>query len=225
MAPCASLMIGCRSCAAERIGLVVHQLEAGLLQPLARRARLLDAELVADRRHRDLGADLAVLAQGRERIDQAVDQLGRQAEPEGQVRPALHHLGRAVRIRRHGEMRIAVFVEQRRGGEIHAGAPRRQDEVDLVLRGEALDRLDHLFGIGAVIIFDDLDLHLLAADVEPAGIVHGLHPHLVVRQRGDGGAGTERTGLRDRPADLDGVLRRARRSRASRSRAQPPTRF
>ena len=108
-------------------------------------------------------------------------------------------------------MRIAVFVEQRSSREIHAGAPRRQDEVDLVLRGKPLDRLDHLFGVGAVIIFDDLDLHLLAADVETAGIVHGLHPHLVVRQRGDGGAGTERTGLRDRPADLDRVLRGSRR--------------
>jgi hypothetical protein len=78
-------------------------------------------------------------------------------------------------------MRVAVFVEDRRGREVEGRAPGRQDEVDLVLGGEALDRLDHFFDIGAIIIFDDLDLHLLAADIETTGIVHVLHPHLVVR--------------------------------------------
>ena len=196
---------------AERIGLVIDELEAGLLESLARGGRLLDAELVADGGHRDLVADLAVLAQRVERGDETVDDLRRQAEPEGQVRPALHQLGRAVGVRRHGEMRVAVFVEDRRGGEVHPRAPRRQDEVDLVLRGETLDRLDQFLGVRAVVVLDHLDLHLLAADVEPAGVVHVLHPHLVVRQRGDGGARRSGARLRQRPADLDGVLRLRRR--------------
>ena len=55
----------------------------------------------------------------------------------------------------------------------------------------------------------DLDRHALAAEHDAAGVVHVLHPELIVRERGDGGAARVRAGLGDRPADLDLVLRLA----------------
>ena len=106
---------------------------------------MFDAELVGDRDHGDLVADLAFLLHLAEGLDDAVDQLRRQAEPERHVRPALGQSRRLVGVGGDGEMRIAELVEDRRGGEVHAGRPRRQDEIDLVLRRQTLDRLDHLF--------------------------------------------------------------------------------
>ena len=81
---------------------------------------------------------------------------------------------------------------------------------------EPLDRLDHVFRIAAVVVFDDFDLHLLAADIDAAGVVHVLHPDLIVRQRRHGGAGRERSGLGDRPADLQRFLRLRRRTQRRR---------
>ena len=64
-----------------------------------------------------------------------------------------------------------------------------------------------LLGVGAVVVFDHLDLHALAADRDAAGIVHVLHPELIVRQRGDAGAAGEGAGLGNGVADPDLVLR------------------
>ena len=150
---------------AERIGLVIDEIEAGLLQPFARRGRLLDAELIADRDHRDLVADLAVLLQAWRSVSTIPSTIS-DGRPSQKVRfgQRLVSSGALVGVGGDGELRIAELVEDRRGREIHAGAPGRQDEVDLVLRRETLDRLDHLFRIAAVVVFDDLDLQLLAAD-------------------------------------------------------------
>src|SRR5262245_48810050 len=143
---------------AKRIGLVVDQIEAGLFQPCARRRRQLDTELIANRNHRDLFVDLAVLLELGKGFDDTVDDLRRQTEPEGQVGPALRQLRRLVSVGCNGKLRIAELIEDRRGGEIHAGAPGRQDEINLVLRCQPLDCLDHFFRIAAVVIFDHFNL-------------------------------------------------------------------
>src|SRR5262245_52140395 len=76
----------------------------------------------------------------------------------------LDHLRRHVGGGGDGEMRIAVFGDDGSDREVGAGPPGRQDEIDLVLRREALDRLHCLLGARLVVIFDNLELHLLAAD-------------------------------------------------------------
>src|SRR5262249_24357458 len=108
---------------AERIGLVVKQIEAGLFQSCARRRRQFDTELIANRNHRNLFVDLAALLELGKGFDDTVDDLRRQAEPEGQVGPALRQLRRLVSVGRNSKLWIAELIEDRRGSEIHAGAP------------------------------------------------------------------------------------------------------
>ena len=104
-------------------------------------------------------------------------------------------------------MRIVVFRIDRRGRKVETSAIGRDDEIDLVDFGQALGCLDVLARVGLVIIFDDLDHHLLATDIQPAGRIDLLRPKLDIRPLGDSRAAGKRTGLRRDLADLDHVSR------------------
>ena len=204
---------------ADGIALVVGELEARIGEALAGGLREVDAEAVGDRDHGDVGADLALVAQLLQQSDQRVDILRAGAEQPEAVGPALDEIGRAIGDGAEGELRIAVLVEHRPDREIEAGAPRREQQVDLVLGHQPLDGTHGLLGVGAVVVFDDFDRHALAADHQPALGVHVLDPHLVVRDLGDGGAAGIGAGLGNGVADLDLVLRHGRR-RGERRRGQ-----
>src|SRR4029077_18801144 len=103
-------------------------------------------------------------------------------------------------------VRIAQAVQRRADGEIKSRAPRWKNEVDLVLIGEALDRLPGFFRTAAVVVLYDFDGQMLVAKLDAAGRVHVLYPELVVGQRRDAGAAGVRTCLGDRIADTDLVL-------------------
>ena len=203
------------------IGHVVDHLEAGVGERRPRRGDEVDAEAVGDRDHRHLLVDLALLGRLREQAGERVGVVVAAAEQPVALRPALHELRRLVGHRRDRELRIAEAVEERRRREVEAGAPRRQDEVDLVLVRQPLDGAHHLLGGGAVVVLDDLDRQLRAVGQrQPAGVVHLLHPELVVRQRGDACAAGVRPGLRDGVADLDRRAVLAERRQGRRGREQ-----
>ena len=63
-------------------------------------------------------------------------------------------------------MRIVVLGVDRRCGKVEAGAVRRDDEIDLVDFGKTLRRLNVFTRICLVVVFDDFDHHLLAADIQ-----------------------------------------------------------
>ena len=65
-----------------------------------------------------------------------------------------------------------ALVDDGRDGDGFAGALGADDGDDLVLADEALGDVDGLGGIALVVVADDLDLVLLAADVDAAlGVV------------------------------------------------------
>ncbi len=60
---------------ADRIALVIGELEFCLLKAFARGLRQIDAETVGDADHGDVVVDLAVLAHLRQQVDQRIDIL------------------------------------------------------------------------------------------------------------------------------------------------------
>lgn len=190
---------------ADRIGDVVDHFQPGLVEGRTRGADEVDAEAVGDRDHRHLLVDRA----GIRRLDQKGGQclgivMAAAEHPEAPL-PALDEIGSLVGDCGDGELRVAEAIEQRCHCKIEAGAPRRQDEIDLVLVGEALDGAYHFFRRGTVVVFDHLDRQALAArQFQAAGVVDLLDPEFVVRNGGDARAAGIGAGLRDRVADLHG---------------------
>ena len=170
---------------AERIALVVDELEAVLARHLARarptgrcrtRRRLLTIAMrspitpcLAQRlelRHQAFARTTRSSPRKKKALGQRFTSSGAQVGDEVNARCG-----------------IAVLVERRRHGEVEAGAPRRQHEVDLVLRDQPLDGTHGLLRARAVVVFDDLDRHALPAlEQDAAGGVDLLHPQLVVRR-------------------------------------------
>ena len=111
------------------------------------------------------------------------------------------------------EHRVAVLLRERHHREVRAGAPRRQDQVDLVAAHQLLVGAHDRLGVAAVVEAHELDLALHALDVQPAGGVHLLRPHDVVRLLRDLRARGPRTGARDRVADAYRLLGERRRDR------------
>ena len=192
----------------DRVALVEGELEAGLLQRRPCGGGQLDAEGVGDADHGDLVVDLAVGLELRQDFGECIGAHRRGAEHPEAVRPALGHLIGLVGGGGRGEMRIAVFVEGRADGEVHAGAPWREHDVDLVLVDQALGGAHQLFGARLIVIFDHLDRDQLVAELDAAGLLEVAQPELVVGDGGDAGARGIRPGLRYGIADLDLVLRR-----------------
>ena len=179
---------------ADRIALVVGELEFRVGERRPRRRRQIDAEAVGDADHRDRVADLLFIAQFVQQFDQRLRGIGAGAEHPETVGPALCEFRRAVGHGRRGEVRIAFAVERRANRQIEAGAPWRQDEIDLVLVDQPLQRAHGLFGVGAVVVLHDLDRDALVAELDATGGIHFLHPQFVVGDRGDGGAAGVRAG-------------------------------
>ena len=102
-------------------------------------------------------------------------------------------------------MRVVVFRIDRSSRKVETGAIGRDDEIDLVNFGKALSCLDMLARVGLVIIFDDLDHHLLAADIQPTGRVDLFRPKFDIRPLGDSRAAGKRTGLRRDLTDLNHI--------------------
>ena len=192
---------------ADRIALVVSELEFRVGERRPRRCRQVDAEAVGNADHRHGVADLLFIAQFVQQFDQRLGGIGAGAEHPETVGPALGKFRGAVGHGRRGEVRIAFAIERRTDRQVEAGAPWRQDEIDLVLVDQPLERAHGLFGVGAVIVLHDLDRDALVAELDAAGGVHFLHPQFVVGYRGDGGATGVRAGARNRVADLDRGLR------------------
>src|SRR4029079_1337266 len=86
----------------------------------------------------------------------------------------------------------------------------RHDEVDLVLRGQALHRLDGFAGLAAIVVFDQFDLLLAALQLETALRIDLVLPELEIREVGDRGAARHHAGSRSDHADLDGAVLRPR---------------
>lgn len=154
--------------------------------------------------------DLAFAPELPEQIGQRLGDLRRRSEPERRVGPALGKLWRLVGHRGHREVRVAETVQRRADREVEAGAPGRKNEIDLVLIGEALDRLDGFLRTAAVVVFDHFDRQLLVAELDAAGGIHILHPQLVIRQRGDAGAAGIGPRFGNGIADPDLLLRLGR---------------
>ena len=109
-----------------------------------------------------------------------------------------------------GEMRIAEFGKYRRRCQVKSGAVGRHDEIGFVLVRHVVDRLDVFARIGAVIIFEQLHLRLLALGGKAAaGVNLFFLPKPVGRPVGHRGGG-EPACFRADDADLGFVgLRRA----------------
>ena len=99
------------------------------------------------------------------------------------VRPPLGQLADPQRRRREEDHRVLVLVDDGGDRQVHVRAPRGQDEIDLVLKDQALDQLDHLVRLAAVVVLDQLDrdLALVLLEQDAAGVVHVLGPQLVLR--------------------------------------------
>ena len=168
---------------AHRIALAVHHLDAVLLAGLDERGVQLDAGLLGhvNRRHPPLDLALA-LESGQHRAEGRRRVVGLGQREEG-VRPPLGQLADPQRRRREEDHRVLVLVDDGGDREVHVRAPRGQDEVDLVLKDQALDQLDHLVRLAAVVVLDQLDrdLALVLLEEDAAGVVHVLGPQLVLR--------------------------------------------
>ena len=84
------------------------------------------------------------------------------------------------------------------------GAERREQKIHLVVGDELLGELRGALTVRLIIIFDELDFHLLAADVDSARRIDLVEPHLpddVLLFRFVG----QRTCQRQRSTDLDHV--------------------
>jgi hypothetical protein len=101
------------------------------------------------------------------------------------------------------ELRIAVLCEGWSRGEIEAGGIQAPDPIGLVYRGCALDRLDGLGRLRAIVVFDHFDFTLAIFELQPATLVDLMGPEFVGREMGDRRARCERTGFRTDHADLD----------------------
>ena len=189
---------------AERVGFVVNDFKAGFLEDRPRRHGQLDAEGV---RHIDHGhpiSDFPLVAHFNQNVRHRGRKGGGAAQgekdagiPRGQFRGLVGNGG-------DGDLRIAVFGENRRRGQIQASAVGREDEIHLVPGGQPFHRLDGLAGIGAIVVFDNLDLASASvAHFQAAARVHLGGPQLKIRPMGDGGAGGQRAGLRPDRAELD----------------------
>ena len=118
----------------------------------------------------------------------------------------LAHLVGVVGGRGGRQLRIAILGEGRADREVHAGAPGRQQDVDLVLVDQAFDRLDQFLVARLVVIGDHFDGHPLVAELDAAGGFDVMEPKLVVGHGRDAGARGVGAGHRDGVADLDLVL-------------------
>ena len=185
------------------IGLVVDDIEAGLLEDRPAGVGKLDAERVGDIDDRDLVADLALLLQLLQHVGGGGCEGRGRALDEEQRRIALGQCVDLIGHGRLGDLRIAVLGEDRCGRKVIAGAVNRHDEVDLVGR-EPLDRLDGFAGLAAVVVLDQLDLLLPALELEPALGVDLVLPELEVRKMGDRGATRHHAGARPDHSDFDG---------------------
>ncbi len=85
-----------------------------------------------------------------------------------------------------------------------SGSERREQEIDLVAGDELFSELAGALSVGLVVVFDQLDLQFLPADIDAAGGVDLRQPHLP----GDVlllGLVRERAGERQRRSELDHV--------------------
>ncbi|MNE77812.1 hypothetical protein D3C80_1741650 [compost metagenome] len=91
--------------------------------------------------------------------------------------PARGKFGRLVGHACDRKLRITEALIKRCDGQIEAGAPWRQNEIDLVLAGQTLGEPHRILGRGTVVIFDHFHRQALAIrQSEAAGIVDLLHP-------------------------------------------------
>ena len=189
-----------------RIGFVVDDVEAGLLEDRAAGIGELDAEGVGDVDDGDAVADLALVLELLHDVRRRLGERAGRALDEEQPGIARNQRVDLVGDGGLGHLRIAVLGEDRRDREIPAGAVDRHDEIDLVLGRQAFHRLDRLGRLAAVVVLDHLDLALAGLELEAAAIVDLLCPELEVRPMGDRGARGHEAGSRSDHADPDGVL-------------------
>ena len=191
----------------ERIRFVINDIEAGLLKDRASGVGEFDAERVRHVHDRDLVPDLAFVFQLLQHVDSTLRKRAGGALDEEQARIALRQRVDLVGDRRLRDLRIAVLGVDRRCGEVIAGAVHRHDEVDLILSGQPLHRLDCFARLTAVVVFDQLDLALAALHFEPAARVDLMFPQLEIRKVADRGAACHHAGARPDHSDLDrGIL-------------------
>ena len=193
---------------AQRIGFVIDHVEAGGLERRAGAGHHVEAVAVGDVHHRHLLADLAFGVHFLQQIDQAAGHVLAAAQQPETVGPALGKFRPLVGDRGDGDLRIAVLGEHRRRGQVGARAPGGDDEVGLVLRGQALDGLDCVVIAGAVVVLDQFHRHALVAgglEQDTAALVDLGYPELDVGPVRDAGAAGAGAGLGRRRADLDGL--------------------
>ena len=102
-----------------------------------------------------------------------------------------------------GELRIVVLREGRRGGEVEAGGVDPLIQSALSTVASALDRLDGLGRLRAVVVLDQLDLALPFLELEAAALVDLVGPEPEGREMGDRGAGRQRAGFGADHANFD----------------------
>ena len=141
------------------------------------------------------GAHLVGLQHGRQLDAHLVgDRRGR--EPDI-ARLDVAQLGRGGGIADHGEF---VFLQYRRDGEMDRRAPGGQKQIDLVVGDQLLVDAHRLGRIRLIVIDDEFDRPLGAADIESALGVDLVAPQLIgVELRGR--CGREEPGLGDRESD------------------------
>ena len=109
------------------------------------------------------------------------------------------------------DLRIAELGECRHRGDVEAGAVQSRDPVDLVDRSQAFYRLDGLWRLRAVVVFDQLDLALPVFEFQAAILVDLLCPQPPRREMSDRRAWRERAGFWADHSDFDDCLIRLSR--------------
>ncbi len=153
---------------AKRIGFVIDNIITGFLEARTRRFGKLDTKRIGDVNHGNLVTNRAGGAHVIQNVDHRFGKGCRVAKGEKHIVIAVSQLGHLVRNRRHRNVWVVVFRIDRRSGKVEACTIGRDDEIDLVDFGQTLCRFDVLARIGLVVIFDDFNHHLLAANIKAA---------------------------------------------------------
>ena len=192
------------------------------MEGLAGHLRKPDAELIGYAEHCDGAADLALRTQLGDCGYECLHSTGHGAGEPETVRPELAQFRSPVAQCGRRQLRVSGAVEQRRYGEVKSGAPRRKNEIDLILRNQPLDGRCCIVRIAMIVVLDDLDRHALADALEhdTAGGIHLLDPKVVIREDCNARARRVGAGQRDRISDLDRFRRFGVRDDAARRKSR-----